>query len=74
MQHELRLRLDEEKNKVEILRSKLPSIDAKKSTTNDIDGEQLNIILDELVKENARLEVCSKFNRKNSRINYRKCR
>ena len=62
MQHELRLRLDDEKTKVEHLRSKLPMVETKaQAIVNDEDEDGLNTILDELVKENARLEVGSVY-------------
>ena len=57
MQQELRARLESEKQKVELLRLKTP----KEKIVEDIDDteseEQLNSILDELLKENTRLEV-----------------
>ena len=60
MQQELRDRLEIEKQKVENLRIKLPKIENKKEDNEgDKSEEALNIILDELLKENARLEVLS---------------
>lgn len=56
MQQELRLRLEEEKSKVENLRSKLPMVEKSKVNSINIDEDELTVILDELVKENARLE------------------
>lgn len=58
MQQELRDRLEIEKQKVETLRLKLPKSELKKETENEDNEETLNTILDELLKENARLEVC----------------
>ena len=57
MQQELRDRLEIEKQKVETLRLKLPKSEIKKETENEDNEETLNTILDELLKENARLEV-----------------
>jgi len=64
MQQELRARLEEEKQKVELLRLQvpkekvsLPDDTATTNTTATADSEeQLNSILDELLKENSRLE------------------
>jgi len=57
MQQELRDRLEIEKQKVENLRIKLPKIENKKEDNEGNKSEEaLNIILDELLKENARLE------------------
>ena len=65
MQQELRARLEEEKQKVELLRLQVPKDlaklnlvpdDSTTATTTDSE-EQLNSILDELLKENSRLEV-----------------
>jgi len=56
MQQELRDRLEIEKQKVETLRLKLPKSEIKKETENEDNEETLNTILDELLKENARLE------------------
>ena len=57
MQQELRDRLEIEKQKVETLRLKLPKSELKKETETEDNEETLNTILDELLKENARLEV-----------------
>ena len=59
MQQELRDRLEIEKQKVETLRLKLPKSELKKESENEANEETLNTILDELLKENARLEVTS---------------
>jgi len=56
MQQELRDRLEIEKQKVETLRLKLPKSELKKETETEDNEETLNTILDELLKENARLE------------------
>ena len=57
MQQELRDRLEIEKQKVETLRLKLPKSELKKEAETEDNEETLNTILDELLKENARLEV-----------------
>ena len=58
MQQELRARLESEKQKVELLRLKMPK---EKQTPDEgpdeTSEEKLNSILDELLKENSRLEV-----------------
>ena len=59
MQQELRDRLEIEKQKVETLRLKLPKSELKKEAETEDNEETLNTILDELLKENARLEVWS---------------
>ena len=97
MQQELKLRLDQEKAKVEELRSKLPSVEVRNKSeilwylifssssafklkcqandkvsklsklkclaqeTDNMNEEELNAVLDELVKENTRLEVQNCF-------------
>lgn len=57
MQQELRARLESEKQKVELLRLKTPKEKIVENIDDAESEEQLNSILDELLKENTRLEV-----------------
>jgi len=56
MQQELRARLESEKQKVELLRLKTPKDKIVENIDDAESEEQLNSILDELLKENTRLE------------------